>query len=141
MVYHHMGLLYQQQSKTAEAVHFFKKSLQIAGEIGQAAYVSDNHEALFKCYASSGDYNNFSKHYKMFKIGNDTLLENLQQAQMAEMEARFKVNQVVQENIALTEENKVMYNNTRKYRLLTFSFGGIIVFSLLFYFLYIIFKR
>jgi len=141
MVYHHMGILQQQQSNTAEAIRYFKKSLQIADVIGQADYVSDNHEALFKCYASFGDYNNFYKHYKMFEIGNDTLLENLQQAQMAEMEARFKVDQIVKQNIALTEENQVVASNARKYRMLTFSFGGIIIFSLLFYFLYIIFRR
>ena len=141
MVYHHMGILHQQQSDTEEAIRYFKKSLQIADQIGQADYVSDNHEALFKCYASIGDYTNFNKHYKMFEIGNDTLLENLQQAQMAEMEARFKVEQVVKQNIALTEENQMVEGNARKYRMLTFSFGGIIIFSLLLYFLYIIFRR
>ncbi len=141
LVYHHMGILQQQQSNTAEAIRYYKKSLQIADVIGQADYVSENHEALFKCYASLGDYNDFNKHYKMFEIGNDTLLENLHQAQMAEMEARFKVDQLVKQNIELAEENQMKDNNTRKYRLLTFSFGGIIIFSLLFYFLYIIFRR
>jgi hypothetical protein len=47
----------------------------------------------------------------------------------------------VKQNIELAEENQMKDNNTRKYRLLTFSFGGIIIFSLLFYFLYIIFRR
>ncbi len=141
MVYYNMGKYYEQMLESLEAIKYFKMSLNIAREIGQSDYIADNHEALFSCYAALGDYENFSKHYKMFEIGNDTLIENLHRSQMLEMEARFKVDQVVQQNIQLSEDNLVMESNVKKYRLLSFGLGGLLVFSLIFYFLYLIFRR
>jgi tetratricopeptide (TPR) repeat protein len=141
MVYYNMGKLYEQMQKTSEALDYYKMSLNIARKIGQSDYIADNHEALFKCYAALGDYPNFNKHYKMFEIGNDTLVENLHRSQMLEMEARFKVEQVVQQNMKLTEELHTMKSKVQKYRLISFAFGGIIVFTLIFYFLYVIFRK
>jgi len=140
MVYYSKGKFYEKQSNPKNALTYFKRSLQIANEIGQKDYVLDNYKALFKCYAALGDYINFNKYYKMFEIGNDTLLENLHRAEMLEMEARFKVDQVVNESMTLAKENQTMKNEVKKYRLLTFGFAGIIIFSLVFYFLYIIFR-
>ena len=141
MVYYSMGKLYEKKSNHREALSFYSKSLNIASQIGQNEYLLDNYEAMFKCYAAIGDYSNFSKYYKMFEIGNDTLLENLHRAEMLEMEARFKVDQLQQQGMMLAEDNQVMESELKKYRLLTFAFGGIIVFSLVFYFLYVIFRR
>lgn len=141
MVYYNMGKLHEQKQKIKEALNYYKMSLDIASKIGQGDYIADNHEAMFKCYAALGDYPNFSKHYKMFEIGNDTLVENLHRSQMQEMEARFKVEQVVQQNMKLTEELQTVKSKMQKYRLISFAFGGILVFTLVFYFLYVIFRR
>jgi tetratricopeptide (TPR) repeat protein len=141
MVYFNMGKLYEQIKKISEALNYYKMSLDIALRIGQRDYIADNHEAMFKCYAALGDYTNFSKHYKMFEIGNDTLVENLHRSQMLEMEARFKVEQVVQLNMELADELLTVKSKLQKYRLISFAFGGIIVFTLIFYFLYVIFRR
>ena len=141
MVYYNIGKLYEVKSNPSEALKYYKLSLEIADKIGQSEYITDNYEALFKCYAAVGDHSNFKKYYKLYEMGNDTLIENLHQAEVAEMEARFKADQAVRESIEMAEKMEESESEVVKYRLLTYGFAGIIVLSLLIYFLYFIFRR
>ena len=141
MVYYNMGKLFDKQSDAKKALEYYKKSLKISRKIGQDDYTQDNYKALFQCFAALNDYDNFTKYYRLFETGNDTLIINLHHAELAEMEARFKTSQLVKENLKMQEEKEMYKNQAVKYRLFAYGLGGIIVLFLIIYFLYIIFRR
>jgi len=141
MVYYNMGEFFDMQHDVKKALECYKKSLKISLKIGQDDYTRDNYKALFKCYAALNDYDKFTKYYRLFETGNDTLILNLHHAELAEMEARFKTDHLVKENLKMQKEKEMYKNQAVKYRLFTYGLGGIIALFLIIYFLYIIFRR
>lgn len=138
MVKYNIGELYQDSDKTNLAIEYFQKSLVDAIQTGQVDYINSNYEALISCYAKLGDYEEFEKYFRLFRIGKDSLINKLHNLEMMEIEVKYRVEESLLESRLLQKENEEMENQITKYKLLFTGFGGIIIIII---FIYLLFLR
>ncbi len=138
MVLHNFGKIYQKQKKYKKAIEYYKQSLNYAEKIGLSEYITNNYEGLFRCYAALHDTENFEKYYEMFSIGQDSLNEMLQKAQIAEIEAKYKVDELIKENYNIRKDKEAKEKKLKSYRLIFTATVGIIILLL---FTYVMFFR
>ncbi len=141
MVLYNFGKVYQKQKSYKKAIEYFKKSLDYAEKIGLAEYITNNYEGLFRCYAALHDVDNFEKYYAMFSIGQDSLNEKLQKAQIAEIEAKYKVDELIKENYNIRKEKEAKEKKLEQYRLIFTAATGIIILLLFTYVMFIRLKK
>ncbi len=143
MVDQNRGKIAMSQKHYKTAKKFFLKSLNNAVKIHLPDYISSNQEYLFKIAAATGNYNEFTNYYTRFIAGKDTLLNQLNQAKMAEIEARYKAEEQLNKTIKLKEKNEQSLKAIHKYRLMLAGIGGVMFLLLviiIFYFRYKILK-
>ncbi len=141
MSLYNVGKLYQQKKEDHKAIKFFNKSLKFAKNIGFTEYVNSNYEGLFKCYASLCNYPFFEKYYNLFSSMQDSLLEKLRQAQMLEIEAKYKAEELQSKSFNIQRENAEKGKMLFKYRLILTAVIGIIILLLLTYLLFFRIKK
>ncbi len=135
MVLFNIGQVYQEKGRPKKAVSHFEQSLKIAEKIGDAGYVSRNYEALLHSYAMIGNYKAFDKYCSLFTADKDSLISRLRQAELAGIETKYKVEELLRETSSIQKDNKRKAHEIKRYRLALLVIGGVFVLSLLLYFL------
>ena len=92
----------------------------------------------FRCYAALHDTENFEKYYDMFSLSQDSLNEKLQKAQISEIEAKYKVNELIKENYNIRKEKEAKEKKLENYRLIFTAAVGLVILLL---FTYVLFFR
>ncbi len=138
MVLHNFGKIYQKQKRYKKAIEYYKQSLDYAERIGLSEYITNNYEGLFRCYAALHDTENFEKYYDMFSLSQDSLNEKLQKAQISEIEAKYKVNELIKENYNIRKEKEAKEKKLENYRLIFTAAVGLVILLL---FTYVLFFR
>ena len=72
----------------------------------QFSVLNNNYEALIHCYAKLGDYNKFEKYFRLLSIGKDSLINKLNELELIEIEAKYKIEESLRESLELQKENE-----------------------------------
>lgn len=132
MAEYNMGKVKQEEGKYADAVIFFRKSLQSAMGHDYREYIGPNQEALFQCYAALNDMKNFDKYYGLYATGIDSLQEQYRQSQIQEVEWEQKANELDRENRQLRRGNERLEKKVHNYRMISWGLGTILAVVFLF---------
>ncbi len=137
LVYYNWGLVLQASGKHKAALDKYLRSLALAKAIGLKEYINDNYKNLFKSYAALGEYGHFNKYYNLYETNRDTLAEAKLKTQVAELETRYKVKQLIKKDQNLEQKSLNQLRELRRlYVLLTIislAFIAVII-ALFFYF-------
>jgi len=137
MVVFNIGEVYMEKGEIQHAIMLYKESLEMAKKNGEVSYINQNYEALFYSHAQLCKYDEFDKYYKLFAIGKDTLIDRLNQAEIAEVEAKYKVEGLLRELSNMQKDNDRQTEEIRNNKLLLAGIAGLF---LLFLF-YIVFRK
>jgi len=136
MVYQNKGKALLEAGLHKEALKEFQKSLAISSKVGLKDYTVNNYQGIFKCYAALGDYSNFNKYYNLYEHTRDTITEKLQNIEIAELEAKYKIDTLLQEKKDLLEESKRKEIEIRRFYVLSIGLSLIVVILILALILY-----
>ena len=141
MVDQNEGKIAMLQKHYQTAKEFFLKSLDKSIEIHLPDYISSNQEYLLKIAAATCNYTDFTNYYTQFLAGKDSLINQLNQAKMAEIEAKYKAEEQLSEALSLKEKNEKSLKAIHHYRLLLAGLIGTFVLILVILFFYLWFKK
>jgi len=141
MVDQNEGKIALLQKHYQAAKEFFLKSLDKSIEIHLPDYISSNQEYLLKIAASTCNYTDFKNYYTQFLAGKDSLINQLNRAKMAEIEAKYKAEEQLSEALSLKEKNEKSLKTIHHYRLLLAGLIGTFVLILVIFFFYLWFKK
>ncbi len=102
---YYIGIAHQRTNHFGESNVYFDRCRKLADENGLKSYASIVNEAKLKNYAALGDYKEFMSEFKVFSSERDTLKAQLNDLQIKEAEARYKINELIPELDRLEEEN------------------------------------
>jgi tetratricopeptide (TPR) repeat protein len=136
MVHQNKGKALMEAGLHKEALKEFQKSLAISTKVGLKDYTINNYQEIFKCYAALGDYNNFNKYYNLFEQTRDTITERIQNIRIAELEAQYKIDSLLQEKKDLLEESKHKEIQIRRFYLLSIGLSLVVIILILALILY-----
>lgn len=137
MVNYNLGELYQNSGNTKIAIEFFQNSLATAIQNGQVDYINSNYEALIHCYAKLGNYDEFEKYFRLLSIGKDSLINKLNDQELNEIEAKYKIEESLRESLELQKANEEKVKEIKKYKLLLTGLGGVVILLLFIYLLFL----
>ncbi len=135
------GKIAMLQKNYQAARQYFLKSLDKAVEIYLPDYISSNQEYLFKIAAATCNFNDFTNYYTQFMAGKDSLINQLNQTKMAEIEAKYKAEEQLNKTLLLKEENEKSLKAIQHYRLLLAGLIGTIILILVIFFFLFRFKK
>ncbi|RLD87898.1 MAG: hypothetical protein DRJ09_09385 [Bacteroidetes bacterium] len=141
MVDQNEGKIALLQKNYQMAKKFFERSLSNSIKINLPEYISSNQEYLLKIAAATCNYTDFSNYYTQFIAGKDSIVNQLNRARMAEIEAKYKAEEQLNETLTLKERNEESLKAIHHYRLLLAGFIGIIVLILVILAFYLWFKQ
>jgi len=127
MVDQNEGKVAMLQKQFNKAKKLFTRSLENAEAISFSDYIASNQEYLLKLYAATCDYDQFTKYYKLYRTGKDTLLNKLHRAKMAEIEAKYKAEEQFHETLSLRKKTEKSAQTIKHYKLMFAGLVGIIV--------------
>jgi len=104
MVDYNLGNVYLGQENYEQAIYYFEKSLGAAKTIEYNDYITSNYKALMEAYSGNCDHENFVKYFGLDMHVTDSLLANLNEVEMLEVETNFKVAKVTKENLGLKNQ-------------------------------------
>jgi len=133
LVYYNMGKLFQNGKSYRKAIGNFKKSLKLAKEIRYDEISNDIYEGLFRSYVGIGKVDSFNLYFGLYSNGMDSLNEKLQMAQILEIEAKYKADQLVKQNRTIQKDNEKKEKNLTRYRLIITGIVGVIILLLFTY--------
>ncbi len=127
MVYQNKGKALQKAGLYHRAIKEFQKSLAISSKAGLKSYTINNYQEIFKCYAALGEYKSFNKYYSLFEHSRDTLTVKLEKIKIAEMEARYKIDTLLQQRKSLKEESRRKEMKIKRYYILSIGFSLVVI--------------
>ena len=127
MIYQNKGKTLLQAGSYNLALKEFNKSLAISLKVGLRSYTINNYLGIFKCYAALGKYKNFNKYYSLYEQSRDTITGKLEKIRIAELEAHFKIDTLLQQRKRLKEESRRKEIKIRRYYFLSIGFFIIVV--------------
>jgi len=141
MVDQNEGKIAMMQKHYQTAKILFERSLANSTKINLPDYISSNQEYLLKIAAITCNYNDFSNYYTQFIAGKDSLINQLNRARMAEIEAKYKAKEQLNETLTLKEKNEKSLKAIHHYRLLLAGLIGITLLILVILVFYLWFKQ
>ena len=84
-----IGETYKSSNRANQAIPFYEESLQLAEEFGSMLYVAENNRGLAESYAELGDFEKAYEYHQIYQAKNDSLLQELNSENMAEMQTQF----------------------------------------------------
>ncbi len=127
MVYQNKGKALQEAGLYRKALKEFQKSLTISSKVGLKSYTINNYLGIFKCYAALGEYKSFNKYYALYEHRRDTIRGKLEKIRIAELEARYKIDTLLQQRKRLKEESSLKEIKIRRYYMLSVGFALIVI--------------
>jgi tetratricopeptide (TPR) repeat protein len=127
MVYQNKGKALQEAGLHHKALKEFQKSLVISSKVGLKSFTINNYLGIFKCYAALGEYKNFNKYYNLYEHSRDTIMGKLEKIRIAELEARYKIDTLLQQRKKLKEESRLKGIKIRRYYVLSIGFALIVI--------------
>jgi tetratricopeptide (TPR) repeat protein len=97
------GTVLQEAGKQHQAVRKFQEDLKLATKIGYVEIENQTYKRLFKSYAALGNYELFNQYYALYEAGMDSLATERQHQQIAELETKYKVKQLVEKGQSLEQ--------------------------------------
>ncbi len=135
MVYQDRGRLLLDAGRYREALREYKKSLAISAKTDIKDFILNNYQGIFKCYAALGDYPHFNKYYNLFEKHRDSLSQKLEAVRIAELEARFKIDTLLQQRNSLMTESRHKTEKIKRYYILSVGLSLLALILLLILFL------
>lgn len=134
--YNSLGILSMQMNKTSEALSYLQKGMSIAREIGDNDALMTSYEQITDIYSEQKDFENAFRFNKLAGAIKDSIYNNVNSKQIAEMSAKYE-SAKKQEQITLLkkdqeisskdfEKQKVIRNAFIAGSLLLLLFGGYI---------------
>ncbi len=133
LVFYNMGKILLSEKSYRKAISYLKKSLKLEKEIGYNEISNDIYRGLFRSYVGIGAVDSFNLYFGLYSNNMDSLNEKLQMEQILEIEAKYKVSQLVKQNRTIQEENKKKEKNLTRYRLIITGIVGVIILLLFTY--------
>lgn len=135
MVYQDRGRLLLDAGRYRKALREYKKSLAISAKTKLKDFTLNNYQGLFKCYAALGDYTHFNKYYNLFEKHRDSLSQKLEAVRIAELEARFKIDTLLQQRNNLMTESRHKTEKIKRYSILSVGLSLLAIILILILFL------
>lgn len=120
--------LLKKQRKDVDAVQLAKESLVIAEEIKNWLLIKDIYEVLYQWSKQKGDIEKAFEYYSQFVDAKDTLIQRSNKDRMAELEAKYKFDELQSQNAIQAHEAEIAALKLRQRNLLTI---GLVVILLL----------
>ncbi len=136
MVYQNRGNTWLEAGYYKKALKEFQKSLAISKKVGLKDYTTNNYRGIFKCYAELGQYKNFDKYYNLYEQSRDTLSEKPGKAQIAELEAHYKIDSLLKRSMALKAESRSKELKLKRYHVLSITLVLVVILLILILILY-----
>ncbi len=136
MIYQNMGKAWSEAGYYKKALKKFQKSLAISTKAGLKNYIINNYEGIFKSYAELGQHKNFNKYYNLYEQSRDTSSKKLGKAQIAEMEAHYKIDSLLKRSRDLKAENSRKELKLKRYRILSITLVLVVILLILILILY-----
>lgn len=136
MIYQDIGKAWSEAGYHKKALKEFQKSLVISKKVGLKEYTIDNYEGIFKCYAKLGQYKNSNKYYNLYEHGIDTSSKKPGKAQIAEMEAHYKIDSLLKRSRDLKAENNRKELKLKRYHILSITLVLVVILLILILILY-----
>ena len=135
MVYYNEGDIFILAREFRKALADFKRGATLAQEIGYSDYTQKFNEGFFTCYAGLGEFDNFSRYYKIYSESQDSLIDKLELENTQEIDNQYKVNELTQRSNELKPESRQQSKRIRIY----YFFGAIFAVAFLILFVSILF--
>lgn len=101
--------LFGQKKQFDQSIDLYLQNLELAQEINSMALMRDIHESLSETYEVTGDSAKALAHFKHYTAYKDSLINETNLLQMAELEKKYEVELQEKAIIALEKKNQEFY--------------------------------
>ncbi|SDM47110.1 Two-component sensor histidine kinase, contains HisKA and HATPase domains [Catalinimonas alkaloidigena] len=120
-----MGAFYLDRQRFADAARYLPKALVAPGRV-PLSRVRDVHRMLSQVDSASGHYLSALRHFHRYKALSDSLLQEAQSRQLAELQIQYETDQKEQDIALLTRERDIQTARLQQAALTrNVSFGGL----------------
>jgi tetratricopeptide (TPR) repeat protein len=102
-----LAAVYNKMGKYQEAVDNAKKGLTLAEEVGAWTSIREAHSVLSDIYENNGNYKEALDEYKKYKAAHDTLFNSESQANIAEIQEKYKSEEQKKQIELLQKESEI----------------------------------
>lgn len=122
-----LGLTYLAENQLDNALSHFTRSLQLSKQIEARQLMIDNYLGLSKLYEKWGHHKQSLEYYSQYKTMSDSLFNKEKRELIANLNQRFKTNQLVNENELLKVDKETQAAVIQKQRLLFIAYSIILL--------------
>ncbi len=133
--FYNWGAALQESGNHRQAIYKLTKALNLAREIGYSEIEHQSYRRLFKSYAALGDYAHFDRYYALYEESIDSLGAARQHRQLAELETKYKVNQLLAKGQSLEQQNLQQARELRELHILLALLASLFVLAVIAWFL------
>lgn len=126
-----MGNTLINMKREDEAIGVLYKSVSIGRNIGAKKAIAGSYKTLAAAYERKKDFQNAFEAEKYYNLYTDSVLNEENSRNIAEMEAKFKNEKAIRENLQLTRENESKELEIARKQNLIYLFSGLAGISLL----------
>jgi tetratricopeptide (TPR) repeat protein len=117
-VYNSIGGLYQKQKQYANSLKYNNKALEIFKNIGNKEGIQNTYSSLSELYENLGNYELALTFHKLYIDIKDTLLNELSNKQIAEMNTKYESEKKEKDIQLLTKDKKLQVAEIGKQKLI-----------------------
>lgn len=132
-----IGPLYIILKNFPEAKKYLDNGLSLSKEIGAKPEIMNSYKGLAELDSSVGNYKQALEHYKLYTVYKDSILNETQSKQTAQMKIQYETEKKEKEITVLSKDKQIQDTEIKKQTLLKKSFIGSLALSfILFFFIY-----
>jgi len=130
-----IGLLYSKKEEVEKALVFLKKGLLLASSIKSKEIMEKSNEGLSEAYIKKEDYKNAYNYYKLHSLIKDSLMNENNSKNMAEIQTKYETNKKEQAIEILTKNKSLNDIKLKNQKIIIIGFVVGIIFLLMLAFL------
>lgn len=135
--YTNIGPLYTTLKNFPKAKKYLDEGLALSKEIGAKAEIINSYLGLIELDSTVGNYKQALEHYKQYIVYKDSLLNETNNKQTAQMKIQYETEKKEKEITVLTKNKQIQDAEIKKQTLLKKSLiGGLALSFILFFFIY-----
>lgn len=128
-----IGLTYSAMGEYEKSLTYLKQALEIRQQLGDKRGIAASLNRLSDLYVKMKDYKNGYEYLKMTKSKNDSLLNEIKNRAVAELQESFEHERKEQEIILLQKENTIQKYFRNSLLIITVLLSGITIVSIIAY--------
>lgn len=116
-----IGLTYSYLNDVEKAINYLNKSIEVSKKINLKQLLAENYKGIAEVYISSKKYEEASNYLQQFIAINDSLFNERNSKQIAEMQTKYETEKKEQQIAILHKESEIQELSMKKQKAITYS--------------------